>query len=327
MAQFITKEIGLSLSSESIVFFGTGDVSLASLQYLSTIYRIEAVITKPDSKNHGKINYPAVKKWALDNSVDFLQPEGKKELTKAFESVRYLSRLAVVIDYGIIISQDVIDYFPLGIINSHFSLLPEWRGADPITFSLLSGQAETGVSLMKIDAKLDEGDILAQDGFEIAPDETNQSLTIRLIGLSNELLQTNLPLYMTGQLSLQHQEEDGVSYSKKILKSDGDLDFTKSADRLEREVRAYQPWPGSYTSIDSITVIITSAKVYACDMNGLKPGTAVLLSKNRFGIVCAADILEITSLKPQGKNAMPASAFLAGRQDFKSKLKLIDAQD
>jgi len=327
MAQFVTRKIEQSFSSESIIFFGTGEVSLSSLKHLSTIYRIEAIITKPDSTNHGKTKYPEVKKWALENSIDLIQPKSKKQLTEAFESVRYLSRLAVVIDYGIIIDQDVIDYFPLGIINSHFSLLPEWRGADPITFSLLSGQDETGVSLMRIDAKLDEGDILAQEGLKIAHDETNQSLSQRLISLSNKLLQEYLPLYIAGKINLRPQSSEGISYAKKIAKSDGELDFTKPADRLEREVRAYQPWPGSYTSIDGTVVTVTDAKVSILAVEGLNPGTVVLLSKNRLGIVSASDVLEITSLKPQGKGMMSASAFLAGRQDLKSKLKLIEAQD
>ncbi|MBP6041571.1 methionyl-tRNA formyltransferase [Candidatus Saccharibacteria bacterium] len=322
MAQFITRETNQSLSSESIVFFGTGDVSLASLKHLANIYRIEAIITKPDSINHGRTNYPAVKKWAIANSIDVHQPENKHNLTEHFESARYISRVAVVIDYGIIISDDVIDYFPLGIINSHFSLLPELRGADPITFSLLSGQKETGVSLMKINPQLDEGDIIVRGSLEISKDDTNQTLTSKLIDKSNELLSTSLPQYMAGQIKPQPQKSDGISYSKKIAKADGELDFDESVARLEREIRAYQPWPGSYTTIDGTVVLVTSAEI-AQQPNDLQAGTLVLLSKNQLGVVCDDGILEIKSLKPQGKNIMNSQAFLAGRQDFKASLAML----
>ena len=326
MAQFITRETNQSLSSESIVFFGTGDVSLASLKHLASTYRIEAVITKPDSINHGRANYPAVKKWAIANSIDVHQPGNKNDLTEHFESARYISRVAIVIDYGTIISDDVIDYFPLGIVNSHFSLLPELRGADPITFSLLSGQDETGVSLMKINPRLDEGDIIIRDRLEISEDDTNKTLTDKLIDKSNELLSVYLPQYMAGQIKLQPQKEDTASYSKKISKIDGVLDFNKSAARLEREVRAYQPWPGSYTSIDGTVAIFTSSEV-AWQKTDFQPGTFVLLSKNQLGVVCSDGILEIKSLKPQGKNIMDSQAFLAGRQSFKTSLPMLQDQD
>src|SRR4051812_14202772 len=134
----------------SIVFFGSGPVAAKSLELLAEYCNVEAVITKPQPEHH-KEPFPVL---TLAKKRDFkvFTPVGKKELSDLFETKPVTSQLGIVIDYGFIINQDVIDYFPLGIINSHFSLLPEWRGADPITFAILSGQKETGVSLMLITA-------------------------------------------------------------------------------------------------------------------------------------------------------------------------------
>ncbi len=171
-------------------------------------------------------------------------------------------------------------------------------------------------------SSMPKGDIIVRGSLEISKDDTNQTLTSKLIDKSNELLSTSLPQYMAGQIKPQPQKSDGISYSKKIAKADGELDFDESVARLEREIRAYQPWPGSYTTIDGTVVLVTSAEI-AQQPNDLQAGTLVLLSKNQLGVVCDDGILEIKSLKPQGKNIMNSQAFLAGRQDFKASLAML----
>lgn len=297
----------------TVVFFGSGPVAAKSLELLSAHCDIEAVITKPQPAHH-KEPFPVLQ-VAERLGLRTLTPNGKQELSNLFASKPVTSQLGIVIDYGFIINQDVIDYFPLGIINSHFSLLPEWRGADPITFAILSGQAETGISLMLITAGMDEGPILAHAPFTMPADITTPELTEELIVLSDWTLQDVLPRYISGQASAAPQEavalpdHTAMTYSRKLTKQDGELDFTKSAAVLEREVRAYIEWPKSRTTLGGKPVVIAGAHV--SDRTGGKPGS-LWIDDRHFGIYCGESSLEIDRLIPAGKREMTAEAFLAG---------------
>jgi methionyl-tRNA formyltransferase len=228
----------------------------------------------------------------------------------------FASRLGVVVDFGIIIPQAIIDVFPLGIINSHFSLLPQWRGADPITFSLLSGQPTTGVAVMRIVEGLDEGPLLGMEQLAITPEHNNSSLTKDLIDLSNKMLQDLLPRYILGLIAPYDQDTTiASSYSRKLNISDAALDFSKPADVLEREVRAFSSWPKSKTILAGLDCIIT--KSHAETLPSPSP-TQLIIEKNRLGIACSNNsALWIDELKPAGKPAMPIAAFING---YRSKL-------
>lgn len=304
-----------------IVFFGSGPVAAESLELLLTWCDVEAVITKAQPPHH-KEPFPVLQ-VASKHNLKTLTPEGRKQLSELFTSKPVTSRIGVVIDYGFIINQDVIDYFPLGIINSHFSLLPEWRGADPITFAILSGQQQTGVSLMRIVAAMDEGPLLAQGGYDIAPDETTPSLTQELINLSDALLQGSLAGYIDGQLKLASQEEVcrmmgweyQPTYSRKLSKEDGVLDFTKPAVQLEREIRAFIDWPKSRTVLGDKDVVITKARTMPDADPQLQPGEA--LADKQSGVIriqTSDGSLCVERLKPAGKPEMSATAFLAGNK-------------
>lgn len=285
----------------SIVYFGSGPVSLSSLQLLQANYRVEAIVTKPSTASQMKDACPNTPVFTVSN---------KAELDALILTRKFTSPVAILIDFGIIVSQQVIDAFPKGIINSHFSLLPEWRGADPITFAILSGQKLTGVSLMLLTAKMDEGPLLAQAAVEIPPTNTTNDLTVSLIELSNELLKTNLPRYVSGELQPYPQNEQKVAptYSRKLTKADGLIDWGKPATVLEREIRAFNPWPRSYTKLGGVDVIILEARVVT--ENGT-PGT-IHANNKQLTIYCGQDALEILHLKPAGKKEMTASAFMAG---------------
>jgi methionyl-tRNA formyltransferase len=298
--------------SETIVFFGSGPVAAKSLELLVKDFDIEAVVTKPKPSHHIG-NFPVIE-IADKLGLKILETKDKSDLQDIFETSPVSSRLGIVIDYGIIISQDIIDYFPLGIINSHFSLLPEWRGADPITFSILSGQKKTGVSLMLIVEALDEGPLLAQSDCDISADITTPELTDKLITMSNNLLSTVLPMYISGEVRPIGQVEATIasskipSYSRKLTKQDGVLDFSKPAEQLEREVRAYIEWPRTRTVIANTNIVITKCHVVSGD--GV-PGELWRESKS-LGLYTKKDILVIDSLIPSGKKEMSSEAFLAG---------------
>lgn len=294
---------------EPIVFFGSGPVAARSLELLTQDFDIEAVITKPQPPHHKEV-FPVLY-LAKKLGLKVFTPNGKSELSDLFATKPVKSRLGVVIDYGFIIGNDVIDYFPLGIINSHFSLLPKWRGADPITFSILSGDDEAGVSLMLIVEKMDEGPLLSQEKLALNPNITTPKLTDQLIDLSNQMLKRDLPRYLAGEIKPYEQSSEGVSYSRKFTKEDGVIDWNKPAEQVEREIRAFVEWPKSRTVIGNKEVIITKAKVIE---SAGKPGSIEVKNKE-LAVYCGKQALLIERLKPAGKKEMTIEAFLAGYKD------------
>lgn len=298
----------------SVVFFGSGPVAARSLKLLADHCTIEAVITKPRQvHHHGDV---PVLELCEQRAYKTHTPENKQELSDLFTTESFSSPVGIVIDYGIIINNDVIEYFPRGIVNSHFSLLPEWRGADPITFSILSGQPKTGVSLMLIEPALDTGKILVQKSLPIDANETTDSLTDKLIHLSDTLLRSYLSRYLTGEVKPRSQPHpDRATYSRKLTKDDGILDWNKPAEQLEREIRAFHGWPKSRTTLAGKDVVITAAHAVPSVGNDQKPGDITIVPETKeFGIVTASGTLWIDRLKPAGKNEMTSEAFLAGHR-------------
>lgn len=294
--------------SEPIVFFGSGPVAAESLRLLAESFIIEAVITKPRPLHH-KGQVPVLS-TVEELTLPFKTAQTKHELDTIFEAKAFKSKLAILIDFGIIVSQKVIDYFPLGIINSHFSLLPEWRGADPITFAILSGQAETGVSLMLLVPAMDEGPILAQSPLSLTPSVTAPQLTETLIELSAETLAKVVPLYLTGQARPAPQSLTGspLSYSRKLSKEDGRLDWSKPAVELERQIRAFLEWPKSQATLGGLEIVVTKAHVI--EASGPAGGRTIIDKKPV--IYCRNQALALDRIKPAGKKEMTGEAFLAG---------------
>lgn len=304
--------------SETIVFFGSGPVAAASLDYLSDHFTIEAVITKAIPSHH-KGTAP-VEDLTQTKNLPLLFANTKNELDTLITDQQFTSRLGVIVDFGVIVSQKTIDSFPLGILNSHFSLLPEWRGADPITFSVLSGQAKTGVSLMLIEPTLDTGKILVQKSLPITSSTTTPSLTQELIDLSNTLLGEYIPKYFDGSVKPRSQPHpDRATYSRKLTKEDGRIDWNKSAEEIEREIRAFKGWPASYTNLAGKEVTITRAHVVPSTTPGTKTGEVeVVVDGKKFValiINCGSGQLCIDELKPAGKKEMTSQAFVAGHRD------------
>lgn len=225
------------------------------------------------------------------------------------------AKLAVLAAYGRIIPQRVLDEFPLGIINIHPSMLPQYRGPTPIEQAILDGASKTGVSIMKLTAGMDEGPIYKQKTLHIQPNESKASLTERLQQLGADLLRDILPAIADGSLKPRQQPHpDRATYSKKITKENGTLDFSKPADVLEREIRAYADWPKSRTVLAGIDMVITVAT--AIENTG-KPGEITVKDKQLI-IYCGQGALNIRSLKPAGKKNMTAEAFIAG---YRQRLK------
>jgi methionyl-tRNA formyltransferase len=290
--------------SSTIIFFGSGPVAAKSLKLLKNSFEIEAVITKPTTVSEMTNIIPGECVYSVND---------KEQLDDLISSKQFKSRLAVLIDFGIIVSKNVIDSFQLGIINSHFSILPEWRGADPITFAILSGQRMTGVSLMMLVEKMDEGPLVGYGEQPLDGTETTPELTEKLIKLSYALLQHDIPRIFSGEAKGTPQSITGrdVSYSRKLTKDDGILEFTKPAEQLEREVRAFIEWPRSRTILAGKDVIVTKAHVAAAN-DASEAGSVYVTKDKHIAVHCSNGVLIIEALKPAGKPEMSAEAFLAG---------------
>lgn len=290
--------------SEPIVFFGSGPVAAASLSHLQKLADIEFVVTKSSTKTEMS---------EIAKDVPVFTANSKKELDELLRQHVPTSRLGILVDYGVIVSKDIIEIFPLGILNSHFSLLPELRGADPISFAILTGAKRTGVSLMLLVEAMDEGPLLAQAELELSDSITTPKLTDELIELSNKCLEQIVPLYLENQVVPQPQEQVTIgnkkpSYTRKLTKADGVIDWTKSAEQIEREIRSFIDWPKSRTTLAGKDVVILKAKVIP---DTGKPG-ALEQKDKQLTIYCGKDALSILTLKPAGKKEMSVEAFLAG---------------
>lgn len=292
-----------------VVFLGSGPVAAKSLELLLQHCDIEAVITKPRPAHHTGTS-PVIE-LAAARQLSMHTVSSKSELDQLITDTPFRSNIAILIDFGIIVSRHTIASFELGIINSHFSLLPQLRGADPISFAILEGRPKTGVSLMCIDEGMDTGKLIAQRTIHINPHETSPALTEHLITLSDTLLREYLPRYVAGMIKPRSQPHpDRATYTRKLTKADGIVDWREPAEVIERKVRALQPWPRTRTKLGKIDAIITSACVLN-DSSGLAPGS-IISDGRSLRVQTGHGLLEILRIQPVGKKEMPTEAFLRG---------------
>lgn len=297
----------------TLVFFGnerlatglsTGAPTLQAL--IAAGYPIAAVVshhTDSRSRNSRELEIATV---ATAHSIPVLLPDKPAEIAEQLKS--YGAEAAVLVAYGKIIPQSVIDIFPRGIINIHPSLLPLHRGPIPIESVILEGASLTGVSIMQLVRAMDAGPVFGQVSYDLNGRETKQELADKLLHKGGELLVDLLPGILHGSLLPMPQDDAGATYDELLTKDKATLDFTKTAVQLEREIRAYYGWPQSRTTVAGREVVITKAHV----TDGSGSGGTVWRDGKRFGFYTTSGILEIDSLKPAGKQEMPASAFLAG---------------
>ena len=302
-----------------IVYMGTPEFAVPPLKKLyETGHEILGVYTQPDKpKGRSKKLVPSdVKVAATELGIDVYQPEKLRDI----ESVKVLKELnpdlIVVAAYGQILSEEVLNLPKYGCINIHASLLPKYRGASPIEASILSGDEETGVTIMYMAKGLDTGDIISQASMKVGRHNT-ETLTKELSILGADLVIKTIEEIEAGTATRTAQDDEASSYSGKLDKSMGNLDFSKKANELERTVRAMYPWPCAYTSLDGKTLkIIDSEVVELSDEtksdSSVQNGSVVEVTKKYFVIKCADKGLKILKLQPEGKKPMDTVAFLNG---------------
>lgn len=303
-----SKKPNHSNTKTSIVFFGTGQTSLDALQCLAENFEIELIITKPPAKNSaGKLFKNQVHVWAEENNIKLITPANKAELKDNFATRSIKSEVGIVLDYGMIIPKEVIDIFPRGILNSHFSLLPKYRGADPIRSAILKGDKVTGVTIIRITPGLDDGPILTwaeQRAGEINSTELREKLS----NLNCALLPESIKLYLNNELEVVNQDETQATHTSKTTKADGRIEPSKESEQLEREIRAYTGWPKSYFDCKGKTYIVHKAIKSSVKV---APGKLEVKDKKLF-YGCKNGSLEIIEIQPANKPKMNASAIING---------------
>ena len=237
-----------------VVFMGTPDFSVPSLQRLHNDPRFEVVgvVTQPDRPaGRGRsITPPPVKQAAQEAGIPIFQPETLRS-PEAVQQLRDWScDVIVVVAFGQILRSEVLELPPFGCVNVHASLLPRWRGAAPIQYALCAGDSETGITIMKMDRGLDSGPIISQQSIPMAEDETGPSLHDRLAVLGASLLPDVLHEYLTGSLIPMPQPEEGITLAPTLKKRDGEIDWAQPARMIDLHVRAYTPWPGTHTTLN-----------------------------------------------------------------------------
>jgi methionyl-tRNA formyltransferase len=297
-----------------IVFMGSPDFALPSLSILAGLFDVVGVVTQPNrASGRGRtMTPPPVKILAQELSIPVMQPEKLKQLDAMEQLQEWAPELIVVAAFGQILRKDVLELPKYGCINVHASLLPRWRGAAPINAAILHGDEETGVTIMQMDVGLDTGPMLAKRSIRINPDDTAGSVFRTLSTLGADLLIETLPDYFSGKIQPEPQPQEGVTYAPMLKKEDGKLDFTKDVNDLERRVRAFNPWPGTFMDFDGAMFKIHRAHVE----HGNAEAGQRLIVQNQPTVGARGGILVLDEVQPAGKKPMSGKSFLAGARNW-----------
>lgn len=303
-----------------IIFAGTPDFAARHLQaLLDAGHQVIAVYTQPDRPaGRGQQLQPsAVKQLALQHNLAVYQPKSLKKAPAQQELAALNADLMIVVAYGLILPQAVLDTPRLGCINVHGSLLPRWRGAAPIQRAIWAGDAQTGVTIMQMDAGLDTGAMLSTVSCDIDDTDTSASLYDKLAILGPKALLAALANLPALQQQAQIQDNSHASYAEKLHKDEALLNFNKPATALQREIRAFNPWPVSYLTLAQGSIKVWQASAQSSNSDKAA-GTILSADKHGIRIACAEGALLITQLQPPGKKVMAAADFLNGRADWLS---------
>lgn len=297
---------------------GTGSFAVPSLESLIALpaHELAALVTQPDKpagRGH-ELRQPATKRVALEHGVDVYQP-AKVRTPESIDLVRSIAPdCIVVVAYGQIIPQAILDIPPKGIINVHASLLPLYRGAAPIQWAIARGEVETGVTTMLMDAGLDTGAVLLQEITSIGVDETSAELEPRLASLGAQLLVQTLEKWESDGLVPEPQNDDEATLAPRIKKDDARIDWSDPAHAIACQVRAFNPWPVTFTALEGAQLKIWRASVTEGISAG-SPGSIDAVHADDLDVVCGGGtLLRVREVQVSGKARMAAGAFARGRR-------------
>jgi methionyl-tRNA formyltransferase len=300
-----------------VVFMGTPEFAAPTLRALDEHHEVAGVVTQPDRRaGRGRtlVESP-VKQVAMERGLPIFQPETLGGPESHAHLTAWRPDAVVVAAFGQLLPGSVLDLPPHGCLNVHASLLPRYRGAAPIAAAILSGDAVTGITIMRMDEGLDTGPILAQAECPIAPDDTTGSLTDKLAELGAGLLLKTLDDWLGGTVQAQPQDDAQATYCSQLEKEDGLLDWLKPAAYLDRQIRACDPWPGAFTRWQGKRLKVLRARPLPDWQGEGRPGQVVQMGK-AIGVVTGQGALELSEVQLAGKNPMPAAVFARGQRDL-----------
>lgn len=299
-----------------IVFMGTPDFAVGALEALIVAgHEITAVVTQPDKpKGRGKeMQFPPVKECATKHGIEVFQPIKIKTPESVEILKKYEADLYVVAAFGQILSQEILDMPKYGCINIHASLLPKYRGAAPIQWAILDGEPYTGVTIMQMNAGMDTGDILTTVQVPITAEETGDSLFDKLCVAGAKLCVETIPLLEQGAVTPRPQDEEKATYAGKISKVLGKIDWSESAEVIERKVRGLNSWPSAYTTYNGKQLKIWKAVVESISFaEKMQPGAVINVTKENFAVQTGSGVLTVSEVQLEGKKRMSVKDFLLG---------------
>lgn len=306
-----------------IVFMGTGDIAIPAFRQLIENMEVVALVTQPDRPVGRKqiISAPEIKTLALEAQIPVFQPESLRDAESIAQLRLFAPDLIVVMAYGQILTQDVIDMAPLGCINAHASLLPRHRGASCVQAAIREGDKESGVTIMHIVKKLDAGDIISQAKVSLDYSENGAMLHDTLSDLTPDLLLDTIKSIQAGTATRTAQDNDLATYAPKLLRHDGKINWNDSAENIERMIRAYDPWPGTYSDYVNRKGRVRNIKIYPpCvvvpDAIGT-PGHVLSAGKDGMLIACGQGGLLVDVLQLDGTTKMSVGQMIAGHPNLK----------
>ena len=295
-----------------VVFMGTPEFAVPILKLLIDEYDVVGVVTQPDRMVGRKriITPPPVKELALAHNIKVFQPLKIKE---SYQEILALSPdLIVTCAYGQILPEEILHFPKYGCINVHASLLPKLRGGAPIHHAIIDGYKETGITIMYMSKKMDQGDILTQVKTPILDDDTLGSLQYKLSEMAKDLLKSTIPLLIEDKIIPLKQNEAEVTYGYNISREEERIDFTKSMEEVDRQVRGLNPVPGAYTTLNGKTLKIYDVRFGDRYYPNTEDGTIVDFHHDGFSVVCGKKELVITDMALEGKRRCAAKDFLNG---------------
>ncbi len=297
-----------------LVFMGTPEFAVPALQaLLESEDTVVGVVCQPDKPAGRRLDLhaPPVKDSAQAHAVPVFQPQ-RIRTPAALEHLQgWQPDLIVVAAYGKILPKTILDLPPCGCINIHASLLPKYRGAAPMQWAIAHGETHSGVTIMEVSEELDAGDILFQKSVILKPDETGGSLHDTLAALGAQALVEAITLFKQGKLVATPQDNAAVTYAPLLKKEDGAIDWTHSAVSIERRIRAFHPWPSSYTWLGNKRLKILAAHLSTVEASTV-PGTIIDRQDKALTVATGQGSLSLDRVQLEGKKALPIAAFLAG---------------
>jgi len=314
------------MSPTRLIYFGTGDFAVPPLRALvgaPELFDVAAVVSQPDrpAGRKGKEKPSPVSAFARERGLKLLQPETLKDEAVAAELAEFGADVFVLASYGQIVPRALLDIPRRSALNLHGSLLPKYRGASPIQTAILENEAATGVTLMLMDDKVDHGPTLSCLVVEIDPDDDYPSLTDKLAEAAAQLIVEDLPKFMTGEIEPHGQEHESATFTRILKKEDGRIDWqNEGAERIERKVRAYTPWPGTFTTFKrkngDLDVKVLWVETLGRPERDMESGQVVKSDDGYPIVVAERGAVKLLEVQPVGKRPMAGDAFLRGYPDI-----------